>query len=83
MVPSVSHSYMSSIILPLISMVISLRVVLKACLTSQTALVGLGELIVASRLDKVEDDVGVGLQAEGPNGKQHGHSRNHSGDAER
>jgi hypothetical protein len=53
----------------MISMVISLRIVLKACLASQTALVRLGELIVASRLDKVEDDVGVDLQAEESNGK--------------
>jgi hypothetical protein len=74
---------MSSIKLPLIPVVISLRVVSKACLTSQTALVRLGQLIVANRLDKVEDYVGVGLQAEGPNGKQHRHSRKHSGEAER
>jgi hypothetical protein len=82
-VPYFAHSYVSSIKLPLIPMVISLRVVLKACLTSQTALVRLGQLIVANRLDKVEDYVGVGLQAEEPNGKQQGHSRKHSGEAER
>jgi hypothetical protein len=51
-------------------MVISLRIVLKACLTSKTALVGLGELIVASRLNKIEDYVGVNMQAEIPNGEQ-------------
>jgi hypothetical protein len=68
-VPHFSRSYVSSIRLLMISMVISLRIVLKACLASQTALVRLGELIVASRLDKVEDDVGVDLQAEESNGK--------------
>jgi hypothetical protein len=60
----------SSIKLLLDMMVISLRIVLKACLTSKTALVGLGELIVASRLNKIEDYVGVNMQAEIPNGEQ-------------
>jgi hypothetical protein len=56
-----SRSYMSSIELLTISMGISLRVVLKACLASQTASARLREPKVASRLDKVEDYVGVDL----------------------
>jgi hypothetical protein len=70
---------MPSIKLLFAMMVISLRIVLKACLTSKTALVWLGKLMVASRLDKIKDYVGANLQAENPKGEQQGR-RKHSGE---
>jgi hypothetical protein len=77
---SLTATYVSSIKLLLDVMVISLRIFLKACLTSKTALVGLGELIVASWLNKIKDYVGMNLQARNPNGMQYG---KHSGVTER
>lgn len=62
-------------------LIISLRIVFKARLTSQTALLVFRKSMVASRLDKVEDDISVALQAEKPNGKDQGH-REHHGDDE-
>lgn len=79
MVPNFAHSYMPSIKLLLAMMVISLRIVLKACLTSKTALVWLGELMVASRLDEIKDYVGANLQTENSKGEQQGR-RKHSGE---
>jgi len=76
-----AHIYVSLVKQMLLMVIIGLRIVFKARLTSQTALLRLGKKMVASRLDKVEDDIGVNRRTSEPNGEDQGHVE-HFGDDE-